>query len=313
MDLGKQDLDMQFGNNIPPLVAVWMVTYNHEIFIEQAIESVMIQETNFEYKLFIGEDCSTDSTRGICEKLKEKYPNKIVLYFNDKNLGGNLNALQIYKQCFESGAKYIALLEGDDYWTDPLKLQKQVDFLEVNPDYGICFHKVEEINLFDKSKNRIFPNINNNTIYTIEDYVLNNLTATCSIVFNAKSFSLPNWFKDLPFGDLGLVLLVMNSFNKKGMVLNDIMGVYRIHSGGVHGKFQESSKTLIKAYNQHICFAKIIENKLLDNRIYGKFFLQKKITTYTLLSKLYKDLGMDSMAKYIDFKILTLKVRNKIY
>jgi len=289
-----------------------MITYGHEKFIEQAINGVLMQECDFEVELIIANDCSPDNTNEVIRNILENHPRASwIKYINHKeNLGMMPNFIFVLQQC---KGKYIALCEGDDYWTDPLKLKKQVDFLEANPDFGICFHKVEEINLFDKSKNRIFPNISNNTVHTIEDYILNNLTATCSIVFNAKSFSFPNWFKDLPFGDLGLVLVVMNSFNKKGMVLNDIMGIYRIHPGGVHGKFQESSKTLIKAYNQHICFAKIIESKLLDNRIYGKVFLQKKITTYTLLSKLYKDFGMDRMANYIDFKIFILKVWKKIY
>lgn len=114
------------------MVAVWMVTYNHGEFIENAIESVMMQKSTFKYKLFIGEDCSTDKTREICKKLKEKYAYKIELILHKKNIGANPNGIYMYKRCFESGAKYVAMLEGDDYWTDPYKLQKQVDFLEAN-------------------------------------------------------------------------------------------------------------------------------------------------------------------------------------
>lgn len=294
------------------MLSVSMITYRHESYIKQAVEGVLMQETNFEFQLILCDDCSPDATPQIVQEIIDKHPKgyRIKYFRHEKNIGMQPNGIFALQHCV---GKYIALCEGDDYWTDPFKLQKQVDFLDANPEYGICFHKVEEINLFEKSKNRIFPNINNNRVYTIEDYILNNLTATCSIVFNAKSFSLPYWFKDLPFGDLGLVLIIMNSFNKKAMVLNDVMGVYRIHPGGIHGKFQENSKTLIKAYNQHISFAKIIENKLLDNKIYGKVFLQKKIITYTILSKLYKDSEMNSMAKYIEFKILVLKMRRKIY
>jgi glycosyltransferase involved in cell wall biosynthesis len=111
-----------------------MVTYNHESYIAQAIESVLMQNTNFEYKLIIGEDCSTDRTNEIVKQYTEKYPDKITAFLNKKNLGIKNNAKQIYTACT---AKYIALLEGDDYWTDPLKLQKQVDFLETNPEYGM--------------------------------------------------------------------------------------------------------------------------------------------------------------------------------
>lgn len=293
-------------------VSVCMITYGHEKFIAEAINGVLMQECDFDVELIIANDCSPDYTDAVIQSIIENHPKASwIKYLKHKeNLGMMPNFIFAMQQC---KGEYIALCEGDDYWTDPLKLQKQVDFLESNPEYGICFHKVEEINLFDKSKNRIFPNISNNVIYNIEDYILNNLTATCSIVFNRKSSSLPDWFNDLPFGDLGLVLFVMNRFNKKAMVLNDLMGVYRIHPGGVHGKFQENSKTLIKAYNQHISFINIIKSKLLDNRIYGKVFLKKKIMTYSMLSKLYKESKMHFTAKYIDIIILILKVRRKIY
>lgn len=126
-------------------LVVWMVTYNHEAYIEQAIESVMMQETDFKYQLLIGEDCSTDGTRVICQKLKAKYPAKIELYLHENNRGANSNGVFMYEKCFQSDAKYIALCEGDDYWTDPLKLQKQVDFMEAHPDYGLVHTDVNHL------------------------------------------------------------------------------------------------------------------------------------------------------------------------
>ena len=114
----------------PPLVAVYMITYNHENYIAQAIDSVLTQKTTFPIKIFIGEDCSTDRTAAICLKYKEKNPGKIEVTFNKQNIGPKNNAKQIFQACFVSGAKYIAMLEGDDYWTDPNKLQLQADFLE---------------------------------------------------------------------------------------------------------------------------------------------------------------------------------------
>ncbi|HEX9927582.1 MAG TPA: glycosyltransferase, partial [Pyrinomonadaceae bacterium] len=127
-----------------PKVAVFMVAYNHARYIAQAIEGVLMQETDFPFKLFIGEDCSTDETRNICLSFKEKYPNKINLILNEKNLGGAPNALNVYKVCFEYG-DYVAMCEGDDYWTDSRKLQRQIDFLEANPDFSVCFHPVKII------------------------------------------------------------------------------------------------------------------------------------------------------------------------
>ena len=115
-------------------VSVCMITYNHEKFIAQAIEGVVMQQTDFIYELIISEDCSTDNTRAICKEYKEKYPDKINLILPEKNLGVIKNSISTFKEC---SGKYIAICEGDDFWTDKLKLQKQVDFLENNPDYGL--------------------------------------------------------------------------------------------------------------------------------------------------------------------------------
>src|SRR5664279_2965814 len=99
-----------------PVVAVFMVTYNHEKYIAQSIESVLMQKTTFPFKLFIGEDCSTDNTRSICLEYFKQEPEKIELYLNEKNIGAIKNSHQIYKACYYSNAKYVAMLEGDDCW-----------------------------------------------------------------------------------------------------------------------------------------------------------------------------------------------------
>lgn len=118
------------------MVSVCMITYNQESYIAQAIEGILMQKTNFQFELVIGEDCSTDNTRLICKEYKKKHPDIIKLLLPKKNLGSNENFNQIIKM---SLGKYLALCEGDDYWTDPYKLQKQVDFLECHPDYGMCY------------------------------------------------------------------------------------------------------------------------------------------------------------------------------
>jgi glycosyltransferase involved in cell wall biosynthesis len=118
-------------------VSVWMVTYNHERFISQAIESVLMQKTNFDYELVIGEDCSTDGTRAIICDYAKRYPERIRLLLQEHNLGEALNEIATMNAC---QGEYLAILEGDDYWTDPYKLQKQVDFLDSNPEYVVCHH-----------------------------------------------------------------------------------------------------------------------------------------------------------------------------
>lgn len=224
----KQVLDMQSGKNNDILVAIWMVTYNQEAYIEQAVESVMMQITDFRYKLFIGEDCSTDKTREICIALQEKYPDKIELILNEKNIGGNLNAKNIYNACFNSGAQYIAMLEGDDYWTDANKLQKQVEVLEKNPECNICFT--------DKSKLYIDKLIkdNNKNIQIKTDFlelIKGNYIATVTVLFRKpKEFVLPDWFSQLKIGDWPLYLILLKD-GSKAYYLKQDTAVYRFGVG----------------------------------------------------------------------------------
>ena len=121
-------------------VSVAMITYNHEQFIAQAIESVLMQETAFVVELVIGEDCSTDGTRRIVQAYAAKYPNVIRALLPEKNLGMARNYQAVWQAC---GGKYIAWLEGDDYWRTPQKLQKQVALMEANPHYSMCGTKTQ--------------------------------------------------------------------------------------------------------------------------------------------------------------------------
>lgn len=230
-DLERPDLDMQRANNHPtPLVAVWMVTYNHEKYISTAIDSIVHQKTNFPIRLYIGEDCSSDSTRSICIEYANKFPELITLILQETNKGGQRNAQDVYEACFASKAKYIALCEGDDYWTDPLKLQKQVDFLESNTDYAICFHAVK---IRDESRNKFHhdfftPEVTETT--SILDLAKKgNYIHTPSVLFRNPG-TLPEYFKELPIGDYPLYLF--NAQKGKIFKMNAEMAVYRLHNAG---------------------------------------------------------------------------------
>ena len=123
------------------LVSVHFITYNHEAYIAQAIESVLAQKTNFKFELIIGEDLSPDNTRQICLDYADKYPDIIKVLTSEKNLGCQGNAERVRKAC---RGKYLAYLEGDDYWQRTDKLQMQVDFLENNPEYGLVCSYYDE-------------------------------------------------------------------------------------------------------------------------------------------------------------------------
>ena len=118
-----------------PLLSVCLITYNHKDYIAQAIEGVLMQKVNFTWELIIADDCSTDGTREIILEYKERYPEFIKLMLQPNNVGPARNWLDLISA---PKSKYIAYIEGDDYWTDPLKLRKQIDFLESEPAYSIC-------------------------------------------------------------------------------------------------------------------------------------------------------------------------------
>ncbi len=121
-----------------PYLSVVFITYNHERYIREALDSVLMQETDFPFEIVVGEDCSTDHTRDILNEYKEKYPDRIRLLYRDRNLGRP--TLNVYQTAMECRGKYIAFLEGDDFWTDPEKLKKQVHFLEEHDEYEAVTH-----------------------------------------------------------------------------------------------------------------------------------------------------------------------------
>lgn len=272
-----------------PLISICCITYNHIQFIEDTLGGFLMQITNFEFEIIINDDASTDGTIEVLERYQKSYPEKLKLVIQKENqysLG--VRGIAVRHAFPISSGKYIALCEGDDYWTDPYKLQKQVDFLEANPDFGICFHNVAQLNTFNEEKNNIIPGVKKDTVYTMEDYILSNRTATCSLAFKKELLGeIPSWFYKVPFGDLALILLVMYNSNKKGMVLKDTMGVYRIHENGIHGSYHKSNKSLIKAYKQHLQFNKIITSQFLREQLYKKVLFKKMRNTHEILANLY--------------------------
>lgn len=138
-----------------PLVSVKMITYNQLLFIGKAIEGVLKQKTNFPFELLIGEDCSTDGTRDIVHEYKKKYPDMIRVITSDKNVGMKKNGLRTLKA---ARGKYVAYCEGDHYWHNPMKLQKQAEYLEMNPECGMVYSSYDVYHV--KSKKRIEDFIN---------------------------------------------------------------------------------------------------------------------------------------------------------
>jgi glycosyltransferase involved in cell wall biosynthesis len=224
-------------------VSVFMLTYNQEHCIEQTIESILMQKTNFSYQLVIGEDCSTDSTRLICEKYVRDYGCKIKLLPSpDKNIGLIANYMRTIKQC---DGKYIAICDGDDYWIDEYKLQKQVDFLNKNPDYSIVYTAVKR--LFTDGKMFDY-NYNLNKIQLdFDDLIFDNFIHSVTALFRniqSNENTVPKWINNFPFGDWQTYLWVLKDGSKIHF-MEDITAVYRMNIG-VSSTYMKKNSVFVK-------------------------------------------------------------------
>lgn len=209
-------------------VSIAIVTYNHENFIAKALDSVLMQRVNFDYEVVVGEDCSTDNTRAILINYQKKYPDKLKLLLNDTNLGMHLNGKQSLEAC---KGDYIALLDGDDYWTSPDKLQKQVDFLDNHPECAICFH--DSLILYaDGSKEPTPYRPSQKAFSTVEDILLDNFIPTGAVIFRRGLYGkIPDWIGTLKMGDW--LIHILNALHGQIGYIDETMAVYVVHRGGI--------------------------------------------------------------------------------
>lgn len=209
-----------------PKVSVCMITYGHEQFIEEAIKGVLMQEVEFGIELIIANDCSPDKTHEIIRNIISRHPKKnlIKYYKHDENVGMKPNCIFALKHCT---GKYIAMCDGDDYWTDPYKLQKQVDFLEANETCALSFHQTKTI--YDDGREHLYNNFELNSSFNFVDLVRRPFISTVSSVFRNPN-PLPDWFEEIA-SDWPLFLHISSKGNLYYM--SECMAVYRRHSQGV--------------------------------------------------------------------------------
>jgi glycosyltransferase involved in cell wall biosynthesis len=220
-------------------VSVLVMTYNHEKFILQALESVAMQETNFEYEILISEDCSTDRTRAIVLDFQKAHPEKVRLLLSKQNIHSN----EIVVRGIRAGrGEYIALLDGDDFWTSSHKLQKQVDFLDSHPECSLSFHNARIFDETEGREGREWTPAGQKEISTLEDIWMGNFIATCSTMFRRGLIGeIPEWYNDFfPITDWPLHIL--NAERGKIGYIDEVMGVYRYHPGGLYSPFSEEKK-----------------------------------------------------------------------
>lgn len=260
---------------VDPLVSVCIQTYQHKDFIAECIESAIKQKTNFPFEIIIGEDDSTDGTREVCKEYSEKYPHLIKLFLRSEKdkiyVYGQKTGRHNYIENLKTAkGKYIALLDGDDYWTDEQKLQKQADFMEANPGCSLSYHKIFYQDIFKtpEEKPGSFwqdPNIR----FTIQAFFEHEcFISPVSCMLRKKNIEeMPSWFYEVPILDLPLFLY--NALKGDIGFIPETMGVYRSHPGGMW-RGQRSPGNTIRYWRMYKTLADNMpeqyREKLLQNR-----------------------------------------------
>ncbi|CAG5003736.1 hypothetical protein DYBT9275_03219 [Dyadobacter sp. CECT 9275] len=267
-------------------VSVCVVTYNHEKFVAKMLDSILMQQTTFEFEIIVGDDCSKDNTAGILKEYQQKYPEKIKLLLHPQNMGlnGKYNALSTFAA---AQGEYIAQFDGDDYLTSPHKLQKQVEMLDANPQYSASFHNAQAI-YDDNSAPPHLVNWLTKPYITVDDLIGEDelcFIATSSLMFRRQDFAdnpEPEWTNLSTSGDIPRNLLLAS----RGPIgyIDEVMSVYRKNRGGA--SFADNHYSADFLFNRIQMYANI-------NKHFGYKYddrLRKNIATYyykLLFSKQY--------------------------
>lgn len=220
-------------------VTTLIMTYNHEAFIGQALDSALAQVGDFDHEILVSEDCSTDRTREIVLDYHLRHPGRIRLLLSERNVRSNE---VVARGIRAARGAYLALLDGDDYWLTTNKLQKQVDFLEQHRECSMCFHNARVVQEEEDGPGRLWTPADQNEISTIEDLWRGNFIATASTMFRRDALGeIPAWYLPLfPITDWPLYLLIA----EHGAIgyIDEVMSVYRYHSGGLYSARSEAEK-----------------------------------------------------------------------
>lgn len=218
-----------------PLVSICCVTYNHAQFIRKCLDGFLMQQTDFPVEILIHDDCSTDGTTEIIREYEAKYPELISPLYEEENQYQHGKAAEIdFYNYRRARGKYIAYCEGDDYWTDPLKLQKQVDFMEANPEYSVCFHDCTVYDTWNGEcvkKTRLEKDTDCDI--SVDDFLngKNGFGQPLTMLFRIDMYDY-EWQKHYTrFCDtMEIMHLLMVG---KGRYLNFVGGQYNLHQGGI--------------------------------------------------------------------------------
>jgi glycosyltransferase involved in cell wall biosynthesis len=281
-----------------PLVSVHLLTYNHEKFIAQSIESAVNQQTNFPFEIVIGDDHSTDGTSEIVDKYAAQYPELIRVVRGKINGGPQPNSIRILEN---SQGKYMAALEGDDYWIDTLKLQKQVDFMENNPDFSICFTNTR-VEFFENKEEPYLLNSNiAKDVFELKDLIAETevwFMGTATLFYTMSSiFPVQPWFHKTKSGDIPMIMLAAR--HGKIKYLPDVTAAYRRHAAGASNTDHKDDAVFLE--NRIMMYTNL--DRDTGYKFHDKFKRNLGGWYYLLLNaRQYKDLYFKKLgiaAKYI--------------
>ncbi len=207
-------------------LSVCIYTYNHESFIEQAVQSALGQEVNFDYEIVVGDDCSTDATPRILHRLAAAYPGRLRIERRETNLGAEENFARTIAAC---RGELISFLDGDDFWTDRNKLATQVDFLDRHPDASFCFHRTRSLNAVQEY---VLPPLDPPELSSIEFLLQqSNPVALHTVMTRREHLSdLSTWIANLKLGDWPLCIMLATK-GPMGFIPRE-MSRHRVHNGG---------------------------------------------------------------------------------
>ncbi len=265
-----------------PLVSVCVQTYQHRRYIEQCLNSILRQKTDFPFEIVLGEDESRDGTREICLEYAKKYAHIIRCYLRSRKdviyvdgmPTGRFNGLSNIRS---ARGRYIALCEGDDYWTDSSKLQKQVVYLEKHPEYAMCFHNRIKVDQSGKPiENSELPEEMKRPL-TQEDIAMSKypVPPTATVMYRKSCLPkcLPTWAMRMPLLDRALAILATRSGDAG--YLDFIGSVYRIHSGGVLGGVHRSKDALIDLQSR-----KLVMNNVPMSKQARTFVIERTVRSF---------------------------------
>lgn len=286
-------------------VSIFVVTYNQENYIRECLDSIVNQIVNFDYEIVVGEDCSTDNTLAVCKEYAEKY-SQIKLIYSDQNIGFIKNWERVLNAC---EGEYIAMCEGDDYWADINKLQKQVDFLDKNQDYSVCGglinHYYEESKTFEALEMPDAERYLEGRDVTLDNFMHPYIMRTATICFRRKA--LDNITKFTKIKDVILFATLLEQ--GKGFVFNQIFSVYRKHNLGEWSKLNEEQKILYDLDS----YKELDKHYHSTSKSIREYFLKRNFDLFFTNYNLYKEKKIKRLTVLDLLNFLTLDKHVKGY